>query len=199
MIIVEGPDGAGKTTLVNYLLEVFGDDLVLGERGTKNRDDLWKVTKPDTYRAIHRSLGYPGRDLEVPQVPEIWDRLFWSEFVYWDLVGRDKPEFNQHDQTLIPQVIAALDSLVIWCLPPRSVVMANIESEAHQMEGVRERSAQIFDRYSGMMLDRELVPGTLRNKFFVYDYTGTRISSRSLYEIKRAVSQIIERWGRRLG
>jgi energy-coupling factor transporter ATP-binding protein EcfA2 len=195
MIVVEGPDGAGKTTLVQKLLTLFGEDLMLGKRATDNRDDLWKVTKIDTYRALHLGLGYPEDD---DPVIEIWDRLFWSEFVYWDLVGRDHPEFNEQDKEIIPNVIAGLDSLVIWCLPTKPTVMANIESEGHQMLGVKERAEEIFNRYSMMRTDRQLVPKRLSGRFFLYDYTGERVG-RSLYEIEKAVGGIIQRRKARLG
>lgn len=195
MIIVEGPDGAGKTTLVEKLLTLFGDDLVLGQRGTANRDDLWKVTKSDTYRALRQGVGDPH---EKNTKTLIWDRLFWSEFAYWDLVGRDHPEFNEQDKVLIPQVIAGMDSLVIWCLPMKKTVMANIEAERHQMEGVKERAEQIFNRYSQMRLDRGLIPVTLASQFFIYDYTDER-GGRSFFEIEKRVGGIIRRRKERLG
>lgn len=195
MIIVEGPDGAGKTTLVEKLLCLFGDDLKLGQRGTANRDDLWKVTKSDTYRALRQAVGDPHeRSTKVL----IWDRLFWSEFAYWDLVGRDHPEFNDDDRAIIPNVVAGLDALVIWCLPLKETVMANIEAERHQMPGVRERAEEIFNRYSQMRVDNSLVPSVLRPRFWIYDYTNERVG-RSLFEIERMVGGIIQRRKARLG
>lgn len=50
MVIVEGCDGTGKTTLVEALSVDLG--LRVGQRATRNRDELYKVTRQDTYTAL---------------------------------------------------------------------------------------------------------------------------------------------------
>lgn len=137
MIVVEGPDGAGKTTLVQSLQEAFG--FPLGERATKNRDLLYQVTRQDTYTALALEVG--GQLM----TPAIWDRLYWSELVYADVVGRPI-EFKTSEQVFIESILKHA-ALTIVCLPPIATVLSNVEDSEHQMEGVRERIITIYERY----------------------------------------------------
>jgi hypothetical protein len=142
MILVEGPDGAGKTTLVERLAQMYG--LQIGHRGTDNRDLLWTVTLPDTLRALSDAV-------HGVKPPAIWDRLYYSDFVYAPLGATPRPvAFNESQQKHIDAVIEALRCPIIVCLPPFRVVERNIMSERHQMEGVKERALNIWDEYYRM-------------------------------------------------
>lgn len=160
MIIVEGPDGAGKSTLVKQLQDLF-PELKTGERGTDNRDLLWTVTRSDTYNAMRLAL-------TPEEPPRIWDRLFWSEFVYSPVVGREC-QFTDEDIALIPQVIAALKAPVIMCGPSFEVVQANAQ-RAHQMDGVNDGLARIYDSYKQIVGIRRYFPPKLN--LIPYDYTS---------------------------
>jgi len=136
VILVEGPDGAGKTTLVRDLQHQYG--FVEGERGTTDRKLLYTVTRQDTYTALAEAVRG-----DAPA--KIWDRLFFSEQVYAPIVGRDC-EFNDYESHYVRAVMAALGCPVIVCLPPLATVQANI-AKADQMRGVNENIADIYNRY----------------------------------------------------
>lgn len=162
MIIVEGPDGAGKTTLIERLCQIFGLDT--GKRGTDNRDLLWTVTVPDTMRAL--SMAVWGST-----APQIWDRLYYSDFVYAPLsVTPRSVAFNASQQGHVDKVIEALRCPIIVCLPPQDVVMSNGGTK-HEMEGVNENLLSIFTEYHRMTYR----PGDALKAFpdhrIVYDYT----------------------------
>ena len=162
MVIVEGPDGAGKTTLVNRLLEEFPSRLHLGERGTKDRTKLYTVTVPDTFRALQW-----GVNLERPTT-FLWDRLFYSEFIYAPLgMPPREPMFNMYQRTHISRVIEAIHAPVIVCLPPLETVLDNMAEEREQMEGVRERIEEIYTGYQSMLEDDWFPESTI-----LYDYTN---------------------------
>lgn len=159
MIIVEGPDGAGKSTLVKELKEQF-PELEEGKRGVDDRDKLWEVTRPDTYRALAECLTTPN--------PHIWDRLFWSEFAYWSVTGREC-QFTVNDELVIPQVIKALRAPVIWCLPPITTVEDNVDN-SKQMFGVAGNVTKIYEKYVQMRNQEMLMPHGIN--LMTYDYTS---------------------------
>lgn len=137
-MIVEGPDNAGKSTLVRSICEAF--NLFEGQRSTANRDDLWKVTVADTHRALDAA--------RFPRDPIVWDRLFFSEFVYSKYAGRPC-EFSEIRKQRILQRLEDHRYPIILCLPPKHVVLK--PSSRHQMEGVNENLESIYDDYVEMI------------------------------------------------
>lgn len=159
MIVVEGPDGAGKTTLVRKLQEEFG--LTEGARGTSNRKLLYTVTVPDTMRALADAV-YGRREYPT----QVWDRLYYSELVYADIVGRPI-EFTDAQQSHVQSIVGALHCPVILCLPPLNTVIANVlATKDDQMSGVVENTRTIYHRYEQLFQDDVFPENTL-----LYDYT----------------------------
>lgn len=156
MIIVEGPDGAGKSTLVRELIENL--QLEEGHRATSDRDKLYEVTRQDTYTALATEV--IGNCQLGPA--KIWDRLFFSEMVYAPVVGRDC-EFSSDEQVFVRRIMSALACPIIICLPPWDVVKENVEA-SKQMDGVEENLTHIYGTY------RTIASGMPWVMF--YDYTG---------------------------
>jgi thymidylate kinase len=152
VIIVEGPDGAGKTTLVEHLAGEF--NIKVGERGVADRDKLYTVTRSDTYNAL--GLAVRG-NLDA----KIWDRLFFSEMVYAPVVGREC-EFSTEEQIFVRRILTCLGCPIIVCLPPWEVVKANVAG-SKQMDGVEENLKHIYAAYQRVC---EGMPWVM-----FYDYT----------------------------
>lgn len=164
MIILEGPDGAGKTTLCEKLQDEFG--LVVGIRGTKDRTQLYKYTVTDTFRAIRGCF-------EFGTPPVLWDRLYYSELVYYLYrpVTEDSEsrlcQFNGPQRAFVERTIEAVQCPVILCLPPEEVVLANVLQEDRQeMEGIKENITKIYHRYEKLWLSLIFPPQVTS-----YDYT----------------------------
>lgn len=153
MIIVEGPDGAGKSTLVSSLVADLMVDV--GKRATKNRDNLFEVTRQDTYTALAKAV-------KGHKKPLIWDRMFFSEMVYAPAVGRPC-EFSIEEQVFVRKVLGAISCPVIMCRPSLNVVEDNV-LKAEQMKGVKENIRLIYNSYGSVAED---MPWLLW-----YDYTG---------------------------
>lgn len=157
MIILEGPDGAGKTTLSTEICDRF--DLNTGTRGTSDRSKLYTVTVQDTFRALKNEVASHKFG------PKVWDRLFFSEFVYWKY-NKPEPrqcEFNEAQRQFVTELLGCLKVPVVLCLPPVAVVTENA-AKAEQMKGVNENLTDIYIDYVNMF--RWMPAQTI-----VYDYT----------------------------
>lgn len=155
MIVLEGCDGTGKTTLANRLSDELG--LSLGVRGTKNRDDLWKVTKKDTFQAL-------GHAVEGYHPPFIWDRLGpFSDPIYSRIMGRDCA-FNVEEMRHCQEVMKVLRCPIVVCHVPLETARENA-GMAHQMLGVADNFDQIHGMYERL---RDLIVEWGHG--YVYDY-----------------------------
>lgn len=155
MIILEGCDGTGKTTLARSLSDEL--HLSLGLRGTPNRDELYKVTTQDSYKALaHAVEGY--------HPPYIWDRLGpFSDPIYSRVMGRDYA-FSGYELQYFKRMMQALRCPVIMCHVPLDVAELNQEKE-HQMDGVSDNFPFIHGMYEMLADASNDLSG-----FFVYDY-----------------------------
>jgi thymidylate kinase len=169
LIVIEGPDGAGKTTLIEQL------------RANSTR-----------YFAILRASGPPvdkdGRPSagvefmtaakifadEFEPFSVICDRFHTiSENVYGPLFSRrSSPE----PIALIAHNLRAVNFL-IYCRPPVSVILENIKSN-EQMEGVNEKTLDIITTY-----DRLMAELSNERQIYRYDYTVKG----ALYELRNAI------------
>lgn len=104
VVILEGCDGSGKTTLANYLHQQYNYRIIKTGPPAPDRDVA--VTYLD---ALHDALTYPGRTL--------FDRHYLGEAVYGPLLrGVDK--MGQDGLAIIERVIAARGVKLIICSPP---------------------------------------------------------------------------------
>jgi len=156
MIIVEGPDGSGKSTLVAEIVKRLG--LIQGTRSTLDRDRLHETTVMDSYRAVMAAVN--GMD-----PPVVWDRMFYSDGIYAPIVRDEEPMFPGDTLEYLHRLVLAMRAPVILCLPPLEVVRANVAS-SKQLAGVVENIDTIYQAYE--MLAREFGNS---NQCMIYDYT----------------------------
>jgi hypothetical protein len=130
-IIVEGMDGAGKTTLVDKLAKQF---------------DLVTITRPKG-----RPLGeWWAEELERPEdapVP-IHDRFFYSELVYGPVLRKS----IEADPYVVDNVTWFLRhvALLIY-VRPHTDVLAETITHNKQMKGVRANADRLLDAYDKVM------------------------------------------------
>lgn len=187
MIIVEGPDGAGKTTLCNKLAEDFGLEVMdwQTELGI-SRDDMKVNPTRRYYYALREEL--EDNDLLAGV---IHDRLYFSSLVYGP-IQQGNIQMSREDQTLISRVILALACPIILCMPPKDVVLANVHNpDFHQMKGIREQISDIYDAYDQLFRAKDKVYPYV----MWYDYTGTRTESNfwNYEELAKRVKHYLDR------
>lgn len=157
MIIVEGCDGTGKTTLVQSLSADL--NLLIGKRLTVKRDEIYKTTKGDTYRALAAAVEGLGK-------PLIWDRIgTFSDPIYGRVLERESA-FTTREAQLQIDIIKALGCPIIICTVPFEIAQENME-RSEQLEGVDVNFEPIYEQYE-IMKDylRILMP----SHTFEYDY-----------------------------
>lgn len=152
MILLEGPDGGGKTTLLNQLVEQWQLPVMPRFADTHG-------PKHDLYRLVYEDQIGRGN-----QKCSIYDRHpLVSEYIYGSVLGRGiRTEFLGSSAKMMRQQLAS-DCLVILCLPPFETVHQNV-ANSEQMEGVFEDIDRIYEQY-------ELLKITWPGTIITHDYT----------------------------
>jgi ABC-type cobalamin/Fe3+-siderophores transport system ATPase subunit len=158
VIVVEGPDGAGKTTLIKALVEYW--QLPIAPR----------VVQKDTTTTINIAH-WVENNVRQGWQPLIFDRhRLISEPIYGPILrGHQDPHFT-HLPWMRTQLGRFYESqpLVIYCLPPLWVVVNNCKNdETNDNSAVLEKIEAIYMAYTARaVLDLSLRPGTT----WLYNY-----------------------------
>lgn len=181
MIILEGPDGGGKTTLLKRLCE--DTRLPAHPRASDS------LTGP-----VADLYGWTKNDLKTwdSQPLSIYDRHpLTSEHIYGPTVrGQARPGFEMKNKELAYLRRFFRDHiLLIVCLPPIGVVRENITNDPNQMRGVVENIDYIYDCYRMMPL---IWP--LSCHVAMYDYTVDEHKRHGYDEILAAAKHHTYTW-----
>jgi hypothetical protein len=112
IIILEGPDGSGKTTLAERLRGTHGYEIIHFSPPTKG-EDLRK-----TYLDALQTAKENG-------VKTVFDRLHLSEPIYGPIMRREKEPGLKQNAKIIERHSEAMDAQVVLCLPPWRFVLRN--------------------------------------------------------------------------
>lgn len=159
MIILEGPDGAGKTTLMEQLLDAF-PSIEHHERASTS-----------TGGPVDNIFNWAEADVETWPVQPLsfYDRHpLISEPIYGTILrGNVDPRFGDVAGANLMHKLNS-KALVVYCLPEFSTVFANIQkNEADQLSGVGENIWDIYESYRQRMFTHaHYMPHTA----FHYDY-----------------------------
>lgn len=169
MIVIEGPDGSGKTTLAKRL---YKD---LNERGRNVlMDERSRDVPKDAFQNAMDALANMMRWHHDPEQyrPIIYDRLMASELIYGQaLRGKWVNGMNPRSVSAMFSMMAFHAIPMILCQPPFSAVENNVK-QSDQLDGVVNHIKQIYDMYDALFhsLYREKVGKV--PYIFNYDYTN---------------------------
>lgn len=157
-VIVEGPDGSGKTRLLDHLVKDTG--LTRRERACTSEDG-----------PIDNIKGYV-EDYLRDHTGGIWDRHpLISEPIYGPIIrgymsgGFDNPAW------LSPMLAQfyAYEPIIIYCLPAwyevHNNILKNHDARTPHMAGVVEKGLAIYNLYQAQASRDAIRPGV-----FIYDY-----------------------------
>lgn len=159
MIIVEGPDGSGKSTLIATLGLI---PLWMGGVRTRSPKGVtWTDPQAGTPLAKFETQIY-----NRVNDPVAFDRYHLSERIYGPIL-RDQQEMDDYSLTRINDLLHDHHVPVILCLPPFARTMQNVE------QADRPRPAYQTDAFLRLAYRRfaELMPWAT----IVYDFTRDSI------------------------
>ena len=147
-IIVEGPDGAGKTTLVNHILAA-NPGAFLAHFGKPATDEeafnYWKVY-----------LQYV-KDHEKEAVV-ILDRSWYSDMVYGPVM-RDREEMTRDNMELLEMaVIACGGGIILYCTGRPDVLWRRCKERGETFVRTSEQLRRLHDRYEEVMRFPKYLP-----------------------------------------
>lgn len=178
MIIIEGPDNTGKSTLVAHLEQSCGLPTAPSSKLSKKERNSAEFRSQEAVRdrvweAVYHMVG-------GWEAPCLHDRLFFSELIYSHVYGRECA-FNFYESRHICRLMQACHIPVIFCIPPFKVLMKEFLG-AEQMEGLPEHIKDVYNGYvllAKNMSRRKIKGVTNRDqpfdynfpKVYLYDYT----------------------------
>lgn len=161
MIILEGPDGTGKTTLAERLAKEFNRRVQHSGGPPKDQSDIFARQERAMQFALHNA------PVVMDRVPAI------SERIYGPII-RGKDPFQGSDY--LPKLMQAMPLPLIYCRPPLEVIRENMaathskkehETEEH-FAGVMKRWETVIEAYDELI--DEMQAGWV--EVIRYDYTG---------------------------
>lgn len=130
MIIIEGPDNTGKTTLINQLVKNCGLKKAPLKFNPHDSKDVPKLIV-NFYDGV---IKYLTQDITLKQsVNIVWDRLYFSELVYGPL-KRGTLGFTPDQEEVLPELIKYLNPLVIICITDLWTIKKNLKERKQYMK-----------------------------------------------------------------
>lgn len=129
-IILEGPDGSGKTTLANVLQERWGHE-------------YWHTGPPKPGEDVLHSYALTLEKARRWASPVVIDRLHIGELVYGPIV-RNHDLLTEEGLVLLQRIINGMGAITVLCMPPYHV---GLENWSFNHNGPTSFYHQIYTRY----------------------------------------------------
>lgn len=157
MIIIEGPDGAGKTTLIQRILEDWGEEFTLQPRAVTS--EAKSLVPIGQYIETELARGFG---------PRVYDRFaLISSPMYLPLPNPTFVDPMTNVDWLRGQYnkLDIVDPAIIYCLPPFDVAMENVREDVSS-EVMWPYAETIYNNYVAFIARH------WSTSSMVYDYTN---------------------------
>jgi hypothetical protein len=154
IIVLEGPDGSGKTTLSNWLHKTHGYQIVK----TGPPPPIGNVTVM-YLKALHAAIEAPGRT--------VFDRLHTGEAIYGPIL-RGVDRMGVEGMAAVERVMAKHNVRLIICCPPWETLVAGWRSKDDLLKD-EATLLTVHERYQEEIARLGIVP---------YDWTAPDAAER---------------------
>ena len=143
IIIIEGPDGSGKTTLAEQLSRETGYPIV--HRSQPKTDEEKKLM-----------MGQYLQDLKAGR-NVIWDRCWYSEMCYGPVM-RDKSYITYPQMYELEEQLAKAGAMIIYCTGPRAELWKRCQKRGEDYITSRDDFVAICEKFDEVMSVPHYVP-----------------------------------------
>jgi thymidylate kinase len=140
IIIVDGPDGAGKTTLAEYLSVKFGYPI-------RHRGKPVTQAEKDAMMAEYLNDIKSGANM-------VWDRGFYSEMVYGPVM-RDGSYISNAQMIALEEALVDSGAIVFYCTDDILKLWERCTTRGETYITTIETLAEIKDRFDYLMFEME--------------------------------------------
>lgn len=149
IIIVEGPDGAGKTTTINALLKSHPGSTTRHFSNPKSDEEAY-----DYYKVYAQAIKEAD-----PEKVTIFDRSWYSDLVYGPVIRNRQEMSNLHAEMLEALVISnGGGGFVIYCTAPLSVLWSRCKKRGETYIQNIEQLGKISDGYKKVLSSKCSLP-----------------------------------------
>jgi len=148
IIIIEGPDGAGKSMLAKQLAEQTGFTIL--HRHQVSSDEA-KSEMMEQYLDVILRAGYTGQGF-------ILDRCWYSEYVYGNVFG-DPHVISKEAILNIEVKLARVGALIIYCTGDKDVLWGRCIARGENYISTKLQYNEIYGRYVDLFYkEKHLIP-----------------------------------------
>lgn len=169
MIIIEGGDNCGKSTLVDQCLAA-DPDLRLLHR------DRYKQGSEQTIGLIHLQALLPADGDRVKHAYGLADRFLASEIIYGDLF-RNGHSFSSAELLGIIGMLHAYDAMAVNCSPPNKIIQSTWTQRSQMYDdpttiaaSYRQRFGNIFRGFPTYRYDWTADSASHKRKFYIKEH-----------------------------